>query len=337
MSVERAAKLTGALALAGTLAAVVALSGSTASRFSGPASNPANELRVAPDFVAPSVTGTVIAKTPGYEPGYVRQGGVYRVHANLTDSGSPPSGVATVTADASAITPGAAAAPLSAGTFSAGGGSYGWRSATLTASAVLAEGTYTYSITAADADGNQRTSGGHTVVVDNTPPAASDVQSSNASGGTAGRAEEGDTIAYTFTEPIDPESVLAGWNGSPTPVVVRVVNGLVLLGNDTLHVRDSGDGTQLPLGSVNLGRNDYVGGLLGLGESVRFGATGTASSMALSGSAITITLGTAGSGVTTAAGSGTMQWSPAATPYDRAGNPSSAASATESGGADREF
>lgn len=42
--------------------------------------------------------------------------------------------------------------------------------------------------------------------------------------------------------------------------------------------------------------------------------------MVMSGSTITITLGTPSGAVRTAAGNGTMTWTPTTSPYDRAGN-----------------
>jgi hypothetical protein len=46
------------------------------------------------------------------------------------------------------------------------------------------------------------------------------VQSANVAGGTAGKLEAGDTLTYTFSEPMLPASVLGGWAGAATPVVV---------------------------------------------------------------------------------------------------------------------
>ena len=85
---------------------------------------------------------------------------------------------------------------------------------------------------------------------------------------------------------------------------------------------------------------NYVSGLLG--GSVYFGSTGTASTMVMTGNAITITLGTyqAESILVargTAAGVGTMVWTPVATPFDRAANVMSTTPATESGTADKDF
>ena len=60
------------------------------------------------------------------------------------------------------------------------------------------------------------------MVVDNTAPTASTVQTANKAGGIAGRPEIGDTITFTFSEPIDPKSVLSGWTGAATSAVVRI-------------------------------------------------------------------------------------------------------------------
>jgi hypothetical protein len=159
------------------------------------------------------------------------------------------------------------------------------------------------------------------------------VQAANASGGTVGRAEAGDTISYTFSEPPDPNSILSGWNGTSTGATVRILNGPVLLGNDTLRVYDSANTTQLPLGTVDLGGSTYVGGGLGLGEATNF----TSSTMSISGNVLTVTLGTAGANVTTALLSGTMQWTPSTSATDRAANAMSGTAVNESGAADKEF
>ncbi len=71
---------------------------------------------------------------------YIRQGGPYYVYANVTDGGSPASGVASVTADVSSITSGQTAVMLSSGAYSSEGVSYDFRSAALTANASLTQG-----------------------------------------------------------------------------------------------------------------------------------------------------------------------------------------------------
>jgi hypothetical protein len=59
--------------------------------------------------------------------------------------------------------------------------------------------------------------------------------------------------------------------------------------------------------------------------------------MALSGNAITITLGVQRSGTLTTAAAGTMTWRPSATATDLLGNPSSTTLRTETGAADLDF
>lgn len=271
------------------------------------------------DASPPVVAAAAIQKDEGGTAGYLRQGGTYRVYANVSD----PQGVASVTADVSAITAGQTAVPLVAGTYVVEGVTYSYRSAVLTADAALAEGARGFSITATDGVGNVGTQGGFSVTIDNTPPAGADVQTANASGGTVGRAETGDTITFTFTEPIDPQSILAGWDGGPTSVTVRLLSNTP----DRIQVWNATNTAPLPLGLVLLGRSDYTN------SNRAF----TGSTMVMSGSTITITLGTPSGGVRTAAGTGTMTWTPSTTAYDRAANTCLATSVTESGPADPEF
>jgi hypothetical protein len=114
--------------------------------------------------------------------------------------------------------------------------------------------------------------------------------------------------------------------------VVRINNNAVATGgNDQVLIFNSTNTTQLPLGSINLGRTDYVT------ANLTFGATGTTSKMTMSGNAITVTLGTQSAAGTTAATTGTMTWTPSATAYDRAANPCSTTVDTESGTVDRDF
>jgi hypothetical protein len=311
------------LALAALLAST---GGSTFAAFRSTTSSSANSFAAAADYRAPSVSTTVIAKTSGYDAGYVKQGGTYYVYANVSDTGNPASGISTVTADVSAVTTGSTAVTITSGAYSAQGTSYNYRSASLTASNPLAAGSKSYSITSTDAAGNSRTQTAFPVTVDNTAPTASDVQTANGAA-TAARPELGDTITYTFSEPIDPQSIVAGWTGASTSVVVRINNGTP----DTLLVFNSANTAQLPLGSVNLVGTNYVG------ANRTFGASGTASTMVRSGSTITVTLGTASGATLTETTNGAMIWTPSASAYDRAGNAGSTTNATESGASDKEF
>ena len=198
-----------------------------------------------------------------------------------------------------------------------------------------ADDAYTVRARATDGAGNTTTAA-TTFTIDRTAPTAFDVQSANTSGGTTRKAELGDTFTFTYSEQMGTGSILAGWDGSATNVVVRINHGVTLLlldGPDILQVWNAGNSAQLPLGEVDLGRTDYVS------SNVTFGATGTPATMVQSGSDIVITLGTpSNSGaVTRAAGSGTMRWTPSSTARDRAGNACSTTAVDESGAADGEF
>lgn len=331
----------GLAASALVVAAAVALGDitTTLAAFASAADNPSNSITAAPDFRAPAVSTAAIGKTQGGSTGFLKQGGAYYVYANVAaDTGNPASGLATIKANVANVTTGSTAVSLVAGSYTAGGASYGWRSAALTANATLTAGAKSFTVTATDNAANSGSLSG-SVTVDNTAPAASDVQTTNA--GTAGLAEQGDKLVLTTSEPIEPGTVLSGWSGTATSVVVRMTDGGVLgTGNDDLQVFSADNATLLPLGTVNLNRTDYVAGLAG--GRIEFGATGTASTMTMSASTITITLGaygTVGAGVTrtTAAAAGSATWTPVATPTDRASNVMSTATATESGTADKEF
>lgn len=277
------------------------------------------------DTVGPVVSAALVAKTTGGSTGYVKNTGTFYVYANVTDVGSPAVGVSTVTADVSTIRTGSTAVAMTTtgGPWTVDGVSYNYRSASTTAN-VAAEGTKAFTIKGIDVNANSTTQGGFSAVVDKTVPTASDIQTANG-GATVGKAETGDTATFTFSEPMDPNRILAGWTGTSTTVTVRLTNGGS--GNDTLRIWNSANSAQFPLGTVNLGRKDYV----------TTSRTFTASSMEMSGSTITITLGTPSGAVGTAAGTGTMSWTPSATAWDRASNAMSTTARNETGGADAEF
>lgn len=337
-------RLTAALSAAAIGVVALAAVPVSLAAFASGAENGGDIVSAASDFRPPLVTAAVVGKSVGGATGFVKQGGEYFVYANVAaDTGNPASGIAAVRADVSSVTAGSSAVTLAAGSFSAGGVAYGYRGAALTANASLAEGSKSFSVTATDNAGNANSLGG-SVTVDNTPPKASDVQTTNVGGGTNGLAEQGDTLILTASEPVEPESILAGWTGTATNVTVRIVDNSLLglgLGDDVVQVFNSANTTVLPLGSVDLGRSDYVTGLVG--GNIKFGATGTKSTMTMSGNTITVVLGTyegeglLGANRITAGGTGTAVWTPTATPYDRAANAMSTAAASESGPADKEF
>jgi hypothetical protein len=145
-------------------------------------------------------------------------------------------------------------------------------------------------------------------------PAPADVQTANG-GTTAGRAQAGDSVNFTFASTVDPGLVLTGWDGSPTTVTARIVK---FGGSDSLIVQDPGNGMIWPLGGVELGA--YYA------NDVDFAG----STMTASGNTVTVVLGPAGPGaVHTVSVPATMTWwCPTGTGW---------VSVTESGLADVEF
>lgn len=308
-----------------TLAAVLAslsAGGGVWCAFSAKQSNAGNTFAAASDFRAPTTSDRAIGKTQGGVAGFIRPGGTYNLYAQAADTGSPASGVSTVTANLSSITSGQTAASLSSGSFSFDDVSYNRRGITLTAASGLSNGTYSYTLTLTDAAGNSKAESGYTVTVDGTAPTASAIQTANKSGGTAGRPEAGDVVTFTYSETIDPLADTTGLTG-----VVRIDNNATGGGNDRLQVWDSANSSQLPLGSVDLGRSDYV-------SSSR---TYTSSPITLSNAVVTVKLGTASGVGTTAAGNGSLSWTPSNGLVDRAGNAVSTTTRTESGTSDKDF
>jgi hypothetical protein len=266
------------------------------------------------------VTSAALIKAAGGTGAYIRQGGTYYVYAIVADAGG--GGLETITADESNITTGQTAVTMAAGSYTVGATTYNYRTALQTASSPLTAGATTITVTATDTGGNS-TASSPGVTVDNTAPTASDVQTTNVGGGTNGLAESGDTIVFTYSEPLEPVSILAAWTGASTGVRVRLnQNGA----SDNVTIWNGANSAQLPLGTITLNRTDYTA------NNRTF-----ASSMVMSGNTITITLGAPSGGVTTAAGTGNMSWAPSTTATDRAGNACAAASAAESGAADKDF
>ncbi len=313
----------------------------TATDAAGNTSSASGALDVTVDTTAPAVGTTVIAKTVGYLSGSIKQAATFFVYANITDATSITSATAN---NATVVASGGTAVVLVAGSYSVEGVAYNYRSASQTAKTPLTAGAYTYAITTNDVAGNSATQSSLPVTVDNTAPTASDIQSTNVGGGTNGKAELGDTIVFTYSEVVDPESILTTWTGASTNVVVRLIDGgctLILCADDSFEIWNATNTARLPVTSsagVTLGSFDYNGDGIGLGSDadITFGATGTASTMVRSGSTITITLGTASRAANTG-GSGTMQWAPSATAYDAGGNAASTTVRNETGSGDRDF
>jgi hypothetical protein len=275
------------------------------------------------DTLPPVVSAAVIQKSTGGGAGAIRQAGTYRVFASITDAGSP---ITSATANVTTVTTGAAASALTAGSWTVGGATYNYRSALLTANNPLAAGSKAFTITATDSNAHTGTTSGFSVVVDNTRPNASSLTTANKPGGVVGKAETGDSISFIYSEPIDPESIIAGWNATGTAVTLRLLdaNGG---GGDRVQIWDAANTTQLALGVVRLGSTGYTT------TSVNF----TNSTMTISGNAIVIVLGTPSGAVGTSVVSSNNKWTPSNTATDWAGNACQNTAVNEPAGASPEF
>jgi Bacterial Ig-like domain len=176
---------------------------------------------------------------------------------------------------------------------------------TWTLTTALASGTYTAQATQTDGV-NTTTTAAVTFTVDATKPTATKVVAANKTGGTAGKIESGDTITYTYSEPVTAASVWSIWSGSSTNVHVRFTSA----GNDTITVLDTSDAATLHLGSVATNA-DYVS------TTTTFSATILRSA---DGASIIVTLG-APSNVQASANVGrNMSWTVGAGIQDLVGN-----------------
>jgi hypothetical protein len=140
-------------------------------------------------------------------------------------------------------------------------------------------------------------------------PTATSIAAANKGGigTTAGKLGSGDTITFTFSESIDPASILSGWSGASTAVRVRFADAS---SNDTFTVQDSAGGSTVKLGTVTTGGN-YV--------TANANVTSTMARSA-DGKSVVVTLGTPTSVSTLAVGARNMSWALVAGPKDVAGN-----------------
>src|SRR5689334_2850774 len=177
--------LSGAGAILGSAVAAGLVPSATLAAFTSKSYNTGNSLSAKPDWTAPTIATVLVSKGSG-ATSYVRPTGTYRVYANVpTDSGNPPSGTKTVTANVTNITPGTTAAALTAGSYTVNGVSYNYQSAQLTVGSSVTEGAKAFTLTATDNANNAANANGTPVTVDATAPSTSDVQTTNKTGGTA--------------------------------------------------------------------------------------------------------------------------------------------------------
>jgi len=297
---------------------VLGLGRGAVAAFSATTTDGVNLFVAAADWEPPHVTRTIVAKTVGYLAGSIRQGGQFYVYAQIDDAGNPPAGVGTVTADVSAFSTGGTVVSMVAGAFSAEGVPYNYRSAARTAINPMPNGARAYAITMVDVatPANSQTQTGFTVVIGNAAPAPVDMTSANRAGGTVGRAEQGDSITYRWSAPIDPESLMSGWDGgSPTTVTIRIKN---MGPNDRLTVE--GTAGTLNFGVVALQQN-YAQGTREFAVSA----------ITMIGNTVTIVLGIPSGGVNTVTVATPTTWQGDSGAYDASGNPCSTATITGSG------
>jgi len=186
---------------------------------------------------------------------------------------------------------------------------------TWTLTTALASGTYTAQATQTDSGGLTGTTAAVTFTVDATKPTAAAVVAANKVGGTAGKIESGDTITFTYSEPITAASVWTGWSGSSTTVHVRFTSS----GNDTVTILDTANTAAINLGSVATNA-DYVS------ATATFNGTMVRSA---DGASIVVTLGTPSNVQPTANVGRNMSWTPNVAVKDLVGNAASATAYNE--------
>lgn len=301
----------GAVALSLSALAACALTvGISLGAFTDVSQNP-QAITADADFLAPSASASTIAKTEGGIDGYIRASGTYYVYANVTDPGSSASGIASVRANVSAITSGQTAVTLSSGSYTVDGVAYNYRSAQLTASSSVSSGAKPYSLALADVDGNSR-SQSFSVTVDNTALSGADFATANTSGGTAGKAEQGDTVSVAFNKSVDPNSIVSGWNGSGAKAV-------------TVSIADTSSNDTLSLSGATIGTVRLQGDYTNSGKTTTF----TASSLTVSDATVTIVLGADSAGnARTESTKNKPEWTPSSSLYDFAGDACSTSKVT---------
>ncbi len=297
------------------LAACVFAVGFSAASFTDSKQNPQTVSAIA-DWTAPSAEASVIAPTSGGTPGYLKSSKpTYYVYAKVSDSGNPASGISSVKANVNSLTTGQTAVTLAAGSYSVGGVSYNYRSASLTAG-TLAAGSKAYSLALADKAENTSSAEFSVTVLGSF--AASGFATTNVSGGNEGKPEKGDSAIFTYNSAPLPSSIVSGWSGAaPVSVTATITQSS---SNDTLSIGGSN------LGTVEL-KGNYVS------KTVTF----TSSSLTLEGSSIVLTLGTPSSSSSVEDDNGNRApiWKPSASAKDLAENACSTASVTA--GSDRQF
>lgn len=249
----------------------------------------------------------------------------------LTDPGSPLTGTVTLNATAS---DGGGVASVVFERSPAGANT--WTTVCTDATAAyscsfnttaVTDGAYDLRARATDNFGRTASATVGSQVVDNdTTPSGVAVQTPVV-GSITGQMQTGDAIALTFSEPIDPGSVLTGWTGGSQAIRVNLTNNA---SNDRIDFWNAANSARLNL--LNTATSLPLGGNFLSTTTGAWNAT-----MVQSGNTITITLGSLVSGTMVRASAGTMRWTPSSAATDLAGNATSTTLVTESGTSDRDF
>jgi len=193
---------------------------------------------------------------------------------------------------------------------------------------VVADGTYDVRMSATDTLGHTTVSPPRAFIIDNTAPTATNVQAANVGAGLAGTINANDTLTFTWSEPMAPASILAGWAGATQNIRVRVNN---VGTTDTLDLYNAAGTTKLNVVAATQAlrlQADWVS------VTADFNAT-----MTMSGNSVTVTIGTLISGTprTGVVTGANMIWNPSTLATDAVGNPAAATILTETGIVDRDF
>jgi chitinase len=186
-----------------------------------------------------------------------------------------------------------------------------------TDSASVPDGAYQVRVITTDNAGVSTTGSTYQIIIDNQTPAGSDIVAANG-GGTAGRIDNGDTVRFTWTEPMAPASILSGWNGASQAI--------------TVGVRNNGSNDEMYFTGLNLVLTPTD---LKLGGNFVSGDATFAATMVLSANMVTVTLGNRTGGGVTTVNNSTMSWRPSASATDLAGRASATTAVTET--SDRDF
>lgn len=165
--------------------------------------------------------------------------------------------------------------------------------------------------------------------VDNFVPSAVDVQTANG-GATPGVIEAGDTITLTYSEQINPSSIIAGWDGTGSQNIY--IGGTHHNQGDRLLFHS----VVSPYPTIPLATSP---GLNTEGDYFPTSGANFAATLRQSGASFTITIGAlvGGSVNATAPPAATMRWYPSGGATDFVGKAASTTWRDESGAADREF